>query len=241
MLTTDPRLPEDRRLLYLLRFVGGGLRPSSEANLRWRDLDRTTRPLWRLTASSAFDSAARLEKPTTKTGVNYTVPVHPVLQRALEAWWTEGWQRFIGRAPTPDDLILPRQDATQRRVNVSLEMFYADLQAVGLPRRRQYESRAAFRNLCLRAGANPFHVDLITHPKATSASELYDRIEDQWEGMCDAVQRIDAGAWFRTPGAVPAQSDRTGTGQDEKTPCKWTCLQGAQVVTRTGIEPMFSA
>jgi hypothetical protein len=173
---------EGRRLVYLLRFVGGGLRPSSEANLRWRDLNRTTRP--------------------------------------------SGWQRFIGRASRPDDLILPRQDATQRRVNVSLEMFYADLQTVGLPRRRQYESRAAFRNPCLRAGANPFHVDLITHPKATSASELYDRIEDQWEGMCAAVQRIDAGAWFRTPSAVPAQSDRTGTGPNEKPPASGRACRG---------------
>ena len=72
-LTTDQRIPEDRRVLYLLRFLGGGLRPSSEANLRWRDLDRTTRPLWRLTASSAFDSQAKAEKETTKTGFDYTV------------------------------------------------------------------------------------------------------------------------------------------------------------------------
>jgi len=156
-------------MLYLLRFIGGRLRPSSEANLRWRDLDRTTQPLWRLTVSSAFDSQAKAEKPTTKTGVDYVVPVHPVLRGALEGWWAEGWERFIGRKPIPDDLIVPRQDGTQRRVNVSLEPFYADF-AVGLPRRRQYGNRAAFRNLCLRAGASPFHVDLITQPRRNSTT-----------------------------------------------------------------------
>lgn len=194
VLTTDPRVTEDRRVLYTIRFVGGGLRPSSEANLRWRDLDRTTQPLWRLTASTAFDSQAKVEKPTTKTGVDYVVPVHPVLQRALEAWWSEGWKRFIGRTPTPDDLIVPRQDATQRRVNVSLEQFYADLAALGLPRQRQYESRSTFRNLCLLAGASDFHVDLITHPSPRRASDFYTRLGMQWPAMCRAVEHIPEAA-----------------------------------------------
>ncbi len=80
--------------------------------------------------------------------------------------------------------------------------------------------------------------------------------------MCAAVLHIDAIAWDGTPlalpaavgparvaeveetltgSAVPAQSGRTGTGPETKTPCNWTGLQGAQMVTRTGLEPMFSA
>jgi hypothetical protein len=135
--------------------------------------------------------------------------------RTLEAWWAEGRKRFVGRAPTPADLIVRRQDGTQRRKNMSLRHFYADLEALGLPRRRQYESRAAFRNLCLRVGAPEFHVKLITHPKATSASELCGRLEDQWEAMCKAVLFIDAGAWDLTPGPVPAQPDRTVVAQEK--------------------------
>lgn len=228
-LTTDTRIPEDRRVLYLLRFVAGGLRPSSEANLRWRDLDRSCRPLWRLTVTSAFDSQAKAEKPTTKTGVDYVVPVHPVLQDALEAWQAKGWERFVGRPPTNDDLIVPRQDGTQRRVNVSLEQFYADLAAVGLPRRRQYENRAAFRNLCLRAGASAFHVELITHPKATSAAELHDRIEDQWEGMCAAVLRIDAGPGIARSVLCPHSFTAQVGDQKQKPPVTGRSYRGHRV------------
>jgi hypothetical protein len=197
--------------------------------------------------------------------VPYVVPVHPVLRIALEGWWAEGWQRFIGRPPTLDDLIVPRQDGTQRRVNASLEQFYADLDGLELPRRRQYENRAAFRALCLRAGASEYHVRLIAHPKPTSAAKLYDRVEDHWEGMCAAVLCIDAGAWDGGPLAVSpaswaspqrqvqvtlsgdfataqsAQNDRTLVKPETKNPRKWTCLRGAKLVTRTGIEPMFSA
>jgi integrase len=39
-LTTDARIPEDRRTMYGLRFLGGA-RPGEAANARWRDLDRS--------------------------------------------------------------------------------------------------------------------------------------------------------------------------------------------------------
>jgi integrase len=45
-LTTDPRIPQDRRVLYAIRFLGGP-RPGEVANARWRNIDRTRRPLWR--------------------------------------------------------------------------------------------------------------------------------------------------------------------------------------------------
>jgi hypothetical protein len=41
MLTSDERIPLDRRAYYGLGFLGGLLRPSSRAIARWRDLDRT--------------------------------------------------------------------------------------------------------------------------------------------------------------------------------------------------------
>ena len=99
------------------------------------------------------------------------------------------------RAPTPDDLILPRPEGGQRRVTTTLLNFYADLRALGLPKQRQYESRSTFRNLALRAGASEFHVNLITHPKPQKAADFYTRLEMQWEGMCRAVVAIDPAAW----------------------------------------------
>ncbi len=52
----------------------------------------------------------RREK-STKTGATLHVPIHPVLQGMLERWWDEGWARYMGRAPQPDDLIFPREEA----------------------------------------------------------------------------------------------------------------------------------
>jgi integrase len=98
-LTTDARIPQDRRTLYALRFLGG-LRPGETSNARWRDLDPTRRPLWRLTLAAAFNSPMQREK-STKTGATLHIPIHPVLQQMVEAWWNEGWAALMGRAPEP--------------------------------------------------------------------------------------------------------------------------------------------
>jgi len=192
-LTTDPRIPEDRRALYALRFLGGP-RPGEASNARWRNLDKSRQPLWRLTLEAAFNSPMRREK-STKTGATLHIPIHPVLQRMLEEWWDEGWARYMGRAPQPDDLIFPRDDGKQPLVSGTYKQFKQDLETLGLATQRQYESRSTFRNLALSAGAAEFHVNLITHPKPKRASDYYTRLEMQWPGMCEAVLAIDASAW----------------------------------------------
>jgi len=105
LLTTDERIPEDHRLLNALRFLSG-LRPSSEATLRFGDIDTCRAPLWALSVTTAFDSRSRTEKDQTKTGVEYLVPVHPVLRRALESWRAAGWERFVGRPPNASDFVI---------------------------------------------------------------------------------------------------------------------------------------
>ena len=129
------------------------------------------------------------------THVSGPCPIHPVLQRALAAWWSGGWARFMKHAPTVEDLIVPRPEGGQRRVTTTLLQFHVDLAAVGLPKQRQYESRSTFRNLALRAGAREFHVNLITHPKPQKAADFYTRLEMQREGLCRAVLAIDPAAW----------------------------------------------
>ncbi len=233
-LTTDPRVPEDRRVLYAVRYLGG-LRPGEAANLRWRDLDRTVKPLPRLTVSSAFNSAYRAEKDT-KTGAVIQVPIHPVLDAVLAGWEREGWARFIGRDPTATDLLVPSQSGQQRLVQVSREAFLRDLAALGLAARRQYESRATFRNLARAHGAPKDMVNQITHPSPEAASDFYDRVEVLWPAMCDAVLAIPTGPWASlVPVVVPLHGAR-----NEKPPQPDEAA-GAQMVTRTGLEPMFSA
>ena len=212
VLTSDQRVPLDRRVYYGLGFLGGGLRPSSRAIARWKDLDRTKVPLWRLSITGAYDSANRLEKQRTKTGATYHVPVHPVLQAMLEAWWSGGWEAYIGRPPRPDDFIVPRQDGQPRRVDFTLEQFHGDLDRLGMPRQRQYESRATFRTLALDGGADSAQVDAITHPSIVIGTDFYRRLEREWRARCAAVLGIDSGAW--RPGldaAAPSRSVADGT------------------------------
>lgn len=188
-LLTDPAISEERRALYALRFLAG-LRPGEAANARWSDLDKSARPLWRLTLSTSWSSQAKREKDT-KTGAEINVPVHPVLRRTLEAWEAEGWERFMGRRPVPGDLIFPRLDGRQRATADTGHAFRDDLARLGIPHQRQYETRSTFRNLALRAGASEFHLNLITHPAPRRGSDFYTRLDMQWEQMCQAVMTIE--------------------------------------------------
>jgi len=232
-ITSDPRIPEDRRALYRLRFLGGP-RPGESSNARWRDLDRTTRPLWRLTLDSSWSSQAKREKGT-KTGAELNIPVHPALQAAFESWWTEGWARFMGRSPTPDDLIFPRQDGRQRDTATTGHQFKADLEVLGIPHQRQYESRATFRNLALRAGASEFHVNLISHPKPRKGADFYTRLEMQWEQMCLAVLAIDPSRWAGT--GQGTGEGTVGEGTKDKAPEPFG--SGASVLAGPrGFEPL---
>jgi integrase len=153
-LTTDARIPEDRCALYALRFLGGP-RPGEASNARWRNLDRTRRPLWRLTLEAAFNSPMRREK-TTKTGATLHIPNH------------HGPRAAGGRS------LFPREDGNQRLVSGTDKQFKQDLETLGLPTQRQYESRSTFRNLALSTGASEFHVNLITHPKPKETQQPRD-------------------------------------------------------------------
>jgi hypothetical protein len=50
----------------------------------------------------------------TKTAVPRRGPVHPTLARVLAEWKPAGWESTYGRMPTPDDLITPTRDMTER-------------------------------------------------------------------------------------------------------------------------------
>jgi hypothetical protein len=71
-----------------------------------------------------------------------------------------------------------------------LDHFHADLKALKIPLQRQYENRSTFRNLLLRAGAQEFHVNLMTHAPVKQASDYYTRLEMQWPAMCEAILRL---------------------------------------------------
>jgi hypothetical protein len=50
----------------------------------------------------------------TKTETVKHVPVHPTLAAMLAEWKLSGWTAMMGRAPEPDDLIIPMPPTTPR-------------------------------------------------------------------------------------------------------------------------------
>ena len=203
----DERIPEDRRVMYGLDFLTG-MRPGEVAARRWKDLDTTMTPLWRLDVGTAFNSRHYVEK-CTKTNVEKIIPVHPLLAEILRTWYATGWEAFMGRPPKPEDLVVPREQGGQRTNTHSNKRFQADLERLGLRGgRTHYETRATFRSLAMAGGAPRAELDLLTHPSPREAADLYTRLEVVWPAMCRAILavRIEPAADAPVPsGEVTAQ------------------------------------
>jgi integrase len=192
----DRRISEDRRVLYALEFLTG-LRTGEAAARRWCDCEPTyLGRLGRLTAATAYNTRFRLLK-SKKTRVEKWIPVHPALAAILELWQAEGWARFHGRPPTPEDLIVPAERGGPRNNSFSWRKFKEDLKAVGIAHQRHYETRATFISLAEGAGADPAAVARITHASLTGAKDLYRRVRLYWPRMCDASSAQGTAAGWR--------------------------------------------
>jgi integrase len=101
---SDARIPQDRQLVYGFGLLAG-LRPGEGAALRWRHYEMRE-PLGCLKVAKAYSTSHSKEKGTKTDAVRH-VPVHPVLAEMLAQWRAIGWPAMFGRAPEPDDLIVP--------------------------------------------------------------------------------------------------------------------------------------
>ncbi len=179
---SDPRIPEQRRVEYALDFLTGA-RTGEVSALRWRDYDPTLEPLGRLTVLTAYNSRLRREKGT-KTGTTRTVPVHPTLAKVLASWRLTGWRKEQGRAPKPDDLIIPAVEGGCRNVGWALKLWHADLELLGLRRRRHYDTRRTFISLAIGDGARKDLLRWVTHAPA----DMFDAYTTPpWPALCEAV------------------------------------------------------
>lgn len=228
MLLVDTRIPEERRVLYALEFLTG-MRTGEAAARRWRDWIEVE-PLGRLEVRTAWNTRIRTEK-STKTLVEKVVPVHPILARTLRTWKDEGWKRYVGRAPTEDDLIVPAERGGPRNASHSNKQFQDDLRtlelrALDVERRTHYETRASFRSLAFAGGANRADVDLITHPSPRQASELYTRLDVIWPALCRAV------ACIALPiGEVTQEVTRKEKAPDERG-LRWRAVQDSKACSQ---------
>jgi hypothetical protein len=162
---------------------------------------------------------------TTKTDAVKHVPVHPTLAAMLAEWKLGGWAAMMGRAPGPDDLIVPLPpDPAERRYKRKGEPFRTtyysgkcwskyDLAALGWRHRRHYDMRATFITLAIDDGADPDVLETrVTHTrKSRSAFDGYNR-GLQWERTCAEVSKVRITRGGRS--AAAEQPIAAGSGDD---------------------------
>lgn len=105
IMISHPDIPLDRRLYYAFELLAG-MRACEIAARRWRDYDPAVEPLAKLTIASAFSTPKNKFK-ATKTNTTKIIPLHTTHGAMVAEWKLSGWEAMCGRAPQPDDLILP--------------------------------------------------------------------------------------------------------------------------------------
>lgn len=186
-LISDGGVPEPRRVLWAIAFLAGP-RAGEAFAVRWRDWDATRKPLGCLAIDRAWSSRRRVEKGT-KTGACREVPVHPTLAAVLAEWKLSGWGRLMGRAPGPDDLIVPTREGTARDAKNTLRDLRADCERLGIPRRRLHGTRHTFISLAIDDGARPDVISKVTHTRPQRrAFDAYR--SEAWETLCHEVAKL---------------------------------------------------
>ncbi|MDX2093934.1 MAG: hypothetical protein SFX73_39235 [Kofleriaceae bacterium] len=204
---SHPVIPADRQVVYALELLAG-VRPGEAAALRWRHYDATIEPLGKLLVAVAYNTRKNRQK-STKTNAVKHVPVHPTLAAILAEWKLGGWEAMHGRAPAPDDLIVPLPpEAAARRRSREGEPFRGhdysgkrwreedlpalrEVQPNAWRHRRHYDMRATFITLALEDGADPHVIETrVTHTKKSrSAFDGYNRGR-QWAITCGEVAKL---------------------------------------------------
>jgi integrase len=179
-LISDERIPEDRRVVYTILFLAG-LRWGECAALRWKHYDADTQPLGRLRVGESYSVKLRRVK-NVKTNVPREVPVHPLLAEVLADWREDGWQRLMGREPTPDDLIVPARPGGQRTLDGRLD-YAAMLEASPGLTQAQLARRLGVTPAAVSRGLKKPRRVLLDHGGYRSSSQAYSRLREDLERM----------------------------------------------------------
>ena len=235
-LISDPRILLDRRVLYALKFLGGGMRHGEAARLTWRNYDAQATPLGRIALG------------VTKSGVPREVPVHPTLARILDHWKQTGWAETYGEQPRPSDLIVPTRNMTVRQPTEAQEALIADLALLGLRvragqsrNRRGHDLRRTFISLARTDGAIDSHLRWVTHGPTSDMMDVYSTFT--WSALCAEVAKLkielrESRAGDIAPELLTGSLQRADlAGKRWKNPR----LSERKRATPTGFEPVYPA
>ena len=120
------KLPEERRVRYLLAFTSG-MRDGELAGLTWADLDDSTVRVAKQISTRALTPT----RPKTKHA-HRVLPLHSLAAEALKTWKTTGWVLLVGRKPQSTDPVFADEHGNPHRPR-SAELLREDLEAAGCP------------------------------------------------------------------------------------------------------------
>ena len=219
---SHPEIPFDRQVVYGFGVLAG-LRPGEAAALRWKHYDASAEPLGKLTVAKAYNTKRAITK-STKTEAVKIIPVHPTLAAMLAEWKLHGWEEMTGRAPEPEDLIIPLPPTTiAKRTKRTGEPFRGydysgkrwrevDLPMLGWRERSLYDTRATFITLaCDEDGADREIIKTrVTHtPAKRDAFDGYAR-GTRWRETCAEVAKLRIVRKHRPTGNVIAMPRAVG-------------------------------
>lgn len=186
LLISDERVPEENRMLYAILFLAG-MRIGEVAARRWADYDPKARPLGRLVVPTSWSRQQKRIKGL-KTEVPREVPVHPTLAKALAVWKLSGFERYMGRAPRSEDLLVPSPTGGYLDDTVVLERLGRDLETLGLRRRTTHNTRRTFISIARADGANKDVIKSMTH--GAQGDQVDDYTTFPWATLCEAILKI---------------------------------------------------
>ena len=221
LLIFDPRVLQDRRVLYALKALAG-LRHGEAARLRWSHFNQDREPL------------AGLNLGKTKTGVPRSIPVHPTLDVLLTEWKEAGWERIYGRPPANDDLIVPTRNMTTRESPDAQRALHDDLALLELRPRRGHDLRRTFIKLAQVDGARKDILEAISHGPRGDIVSVYTTFP--WPVLCAEVAKLEIEpAVVRIPRGLVDKTRYTAVTGEQSARNRWT-----KRATPAGFEPAFT-
>ena len=239
-LISDDRIDPDRRMLDALLFLAG-LRWGEAVALPWSALEAKwgDGPLGRLLVARSYQWPTNSIK-ATKTEVPRWVPVHPTLAKMLSEWKLTGWRELMGRAPGPDDLVIPPVPWRKQKTNIcrppqaGLRAFHADCKTIGIRERRNHDTRRTFISLARAAGARLDLLRWITHGPSADIMDAYTTVP--WATLCELIQPIKIA---RIEGKVLQLPVALASGSQVRSQVDGSGSSSSRISVRaTGFEPV---
>jgi hypothetical protein len=107
------------------------------------------------------------------------------LTQVLSGWKHAGFESFFGRAPRPEDFIVPSRTGSCRARGTTLRNHQEDCAATSVTARRTHDTRHTFISLARRDGARKELLERVTHNATGDIVDHYTQFD--WEPLCEAV------------------------------------------------------